>query len=70
MQKEEKEVNPLSSNSEKQQFSPNDRILELIRWSPKRKCLDLLSNSLNSFFKEMYRDQFGEFVCGYWGLKG
>ena len=20
--------------------------------------------------KEMYRDQFGEFVCGYWGLKG
>ena len=30
---------------------------------------DLLSNSLNSFFKEIYRDQFGEFVCGYWGLK-
>jgi len=26
-----------------------------------------LSNSLNSFFKEIYRDQFGEFVCGYWG---
>ena len=41
---------------------------ELINWSPKRKCLDLLSNSLNSFFKEMYRDQFGEFVCGYWGV--
>ena len=20
--------------------------------------------------KEMYRDQFGEFVCGYWGSKG
>ena len=20
--------------------------------------------------KEIYRDQFGEFVCGYWGLKG
>ena len=34
------------------------------------KCFDLLSNSLNSFFKEMFRDQFGEFVCGYWGLKG
>ena len=34
------------------------------------KCLDLLSNSLNSFVKEMYEDQFGEFVCGYWGLKG
>ena len=28
------------------------------------------SNSLNSFFKEIYGDQFGEFVCGYWGLKG
>ena len=35
-----------------------------------RKCLDLLSNSLNTFFMEMYRDQSGEFVCGYWDLKG
>ena len=34
-----------------------------------KKGLDLLSNSLNSFFKEIYGDQFGEFVCGYWGLK-
>ena len=41
-----------------------------MKWSPKRKCFDLLSNFLNSFFKEIYRDQFGEFVCGYWGLKG
>ena len=24
-----------------------------------------LSNSLNTFFKEIKRDQFGEFVCGY-----
>ena len=23
----------------------------------------MLSNSLNYFFKEMYRDQFGELVC-------
>ena len=46
------------------------RLWELIKWSPKRKCFDLLSNSLNSFFKEIYRDQFGEFVCGYWDLKG
>ena len=37
---------------------------------PKRKCFDLLSNSLNLFFMEMYRHQFGEFACGYWGLKG
>ena len=31
-----------------------------------RKCLDLLSHSLNTFLiKEMYRDQFGEFVRGF-----
>ena len=36
----------------------------------KEKFFDLFSNSLNSFFKEMYRDQFGEFACGYLGLKG
>ena len=35
-----------------------------------RKFFDLLSNSLNQFCKEMYRDQFGELVSGYWGLKG
>ena len=29
-----------------------------------------LSNSLNTLFKEMKRDQLGEFVCGYWGSKG
>ena len=22
------------------------------------------------FFKEMYENQYGEFVCGYWDLKG
>ena len=37
---------------------------------PKRKYFDLLSNCLNLFFMEMYRVQFGEFVCRYWGLKG
>ena len=29
-----------------------------------------MPNSLNLFLMEMYRDQFGEFVCAYWGLKG
>ena len=45
------------------------RINEMIN---KEKCFDLLTNSINLFFKEMYsnRDQFGELVCGYWGLKG
>ena len=36
----------------------------------KGKWFDLLSNSLNLLFKEIYRDQSGEFVCGYWDLKG
>ena len=26
--------------------------------------------SLNLPYKEMYGNQFGEFVCGYWGLQG
>ena len=34
----------------------------------KRKCFDLLPNSLNSFFKEMYEDQSGEFVFGHLDL--
>ena len=70
-------LNPLSPNSDQHQFSPNDihtmsraksrRINKMIT---KRKIFDLLSNSLNSFFTEMYGDQSGEFGCGYWGLKG
>ena len=31
----------------------------------RNKRFDLLSNSLNLLFKEIYRDQSGEFVCGY-----
>ena len=30
---------------------------------PKGKCGDLLSNSPNLFFKEMYGEQSREFVC-------
>ena len=46
------------------------RLLELIKWLPERKCFDLLSDSLNSFLKKMYRDQYGELIRVYWGLKG
>ena len=67
--------NPLSPKSDQDQISlsnihtmSRDKFWELIKWSLKRKCLDLLSNSQNLFFKEMYRDQFGEFVRGYWDL--
>ena len=71
-------INPLSSNSDQQQFSPNNIhalsrdkvmrinkmiIIEKIPW-----CLIKFSQLIT--LKEMYGDQFGEFVCGYWGLKG
>ena len=38
---------------------------ELMKWSSDGKSFDLKPNSLNVFFKEMYRDQSGEFVFGY-----
>ena len=70
-------INPLSPNSDQHQFSPNniqwlsrDKIMRINKWSPKRKYLNLLLNSLNWFIKEMYGDHFGEFVCWYWDLKG
>ena len=47
-------LNPLSPNSDKDQFSPNnihtlsrDKLWELTKWSPERKYLDLSSNSLH-----------------------
>ena len=43
---------------------------ELIIWPPMGKCCDLSTNSLNWFYKEKYGSQCGEFVRGYWGLKG
>ena len=70
-------INPLRSNGDQHQFSPNkiltksrDKVMRVDKCSPKRKYLDLLSNSLNIFFKEIYRDRLGEFVCWCWGLKG
>ena len=32
----------------------------------KKNVLTFYENCLNYFFTEMYGDQFGEFVCGYW----
>ena len=66
--------NPLSPDSDQHQFSPNN-IQWLSRDTVKRinklmitkaKYLDLLLNSLDWFLKEMYGDQFGEFVCRYY----
>ena len=31
--------------------------------------LSFTTEVLFTFFLEMYRDQFGEFIRGYWGLK-
>ena len=69
--------NPLSPNGDQHQFSPNnihtssrEKVMRITKMITKKKCLDLLSNSLHTFSKKMYRNQFGEFVCGYWGLKG
>ena len=39
---------------------------ELIKQSPDVKSFDQQTKSLNQFFKEMYGDQSGEFVFGYW----
>ena len=41
---------------------------ELMKGSPDEKSFDQQTNFLNWFFKEMYGDQSGEFVFGYWGL--
>ena len=69
--------NPLCPNGVQNQFSPTDnhrlsraKSTRIDKMILNRKIFDLLSNSLNSFFKEMYGDQFGEFVSGYRGLKG
>ena len=42
------------------------KLWEFMKKSSKGKCFDLLSNSLNVFFMESCRDQFTEFVFGYW----
>ena len=69
--------NPLSPNGDQYQFSPNnihtssrEKVMRINKMITKKKCLDLLTNSLNTVFKKMYRNRFGEFVCGYWGIKG
>ena len=58
-------LNPSSPNSAQDQFSPNDihrlsgaKSMRIDKMITKRKIFDLLPNSLNSFFKEMYGDQF------------
>ena len=35
----------------------------------KGKCFDLQTHSLNFFIEEIYGDQYGESVSGYWGFE-
>ena len=35
----------------------------------RKRFFDLPSNSLSFFFKEMYIDRSGEFVCRYWACR-
>ena len=61
-------LNLLSPDSDQHQFSPNNihiLLREMIMRVNKMIAKDLLSNSLNYFFKEMYEGQYGEFICGY-----
>ena len=41
-----------------------------MKWSPDRKSFDQQTNSLHQLFKQMNGDEPGEFVFGYYGLKG
>ena len=70
-------INPLSSNSDQHQFSPNnihtlsrDYVMRIDKMITKEKMPSSFINFSQLIRKEMYGDQFGEFVCGYWGLKG
>ena len=71
-------VNPLSPNSDQQQFSPNDFLLTLSRDKVTRINKMITKEKMPRSFikfsqlilKKMYGGQFGEFACGYWGLKG
>ena len=59
--------------TDQHQFSPNKITIqsreEVVRFN-KMITKGKIPNSLNLFFFDMYRDQFGEIVSGYWHRKG
>ena len=72
--------NILSPNSAQNQFSPNDthrlswakstRIFSMSKvYDHKEKNIWSFTKFSQLILQEMYGDQFGEFVCGYWGLR-
>ena len=70
-------INPLSPNGDQQQFSPNnvhtlsrDKVTRINKMITKEKMPWSFIKFSQLILKKMYGDQFGEFACGYWGLKG
>ena len=70
-------INPLSANSDQKQFSPNnihtlsrDKVMRINKMITKGKMPWSFIKFSQVILKKIYGDQFGEFVCGYWGLKG
>ena len=47
------------------EIQKREKVMRNKQMNNKGKRFDLLSNSLKLLFKEIYRDQSGEFVCGY-----
>ena len=50
-------------------INQGNRLWELIKWSLKAICFDLLTHFFHLYYKIMYGDQSGEFVCGYRNFK-
>ena len=72
-----KGLNPLSANSDQKQFSPNnihtlsrDKVMRINKMITKGKMPWSFIKFSQVILKKIYGDQFGEFVCEYWGLKG
>ena len=70
-------LNPLRKRSNQSQFSLNviytssrENVVRITEMITDGISFDQQTNSLNQFFTEMHGDQSGEFVFGYWGLKG
>ena len=73
----ETSLNPLSVNSDKKQFSPNNihtlsrgMVMRINNMITKGKMPWSFIKFSQVILKKIYGDQFGEFVCGYCGLKG
>ena len=72
-----KQFDPVSPKSDQHQFSPNnintqskEMVMRINKMITTGKMLWSFIKFSPLISKEMYEDQSGEFVCGYWGLKG